>query len=182
VRAGIPIIISSTFDPEKGSTCITVDSNTQLPLIRAIAMRHSQILITIKNLKRLSAHVLLSNILSILAKHKISIDLITTSDISAAFTMDHSANVSANKELITLLEDFSDITLEDSLTLIAIIGAKLISPEIIHKIFDKIDDNFIRVIYYGASSSSVGILVHDHDAHEIAKILHRELIEKEKRY
>ncbi|OEY86915.1 hypothetical protein BIY23_00190 [Wolbachia pipientis] len=175
IRASIPVIITSTFNPEKGSTYIADDDT---PLVRAITMRNSQMLVTIKSLKMLNASGFLSNIFSILAKYKISVDLITTSEVSVALTIDQSSNVFANKELVQVLENFADITIEYGLTLIAVIGVKLIAPGIVHKILSKIGDSFVHVICYGASSSSIGILVHDRNAYEIAKVLHKELIEK----
>lgn len=186
IRSHIPVMVLSTFEPEKGGTCVAVneEQDMSLPLIRAITMRESQILVTIKSLSMLNAYGFLANIFSILAKYKINVDLITISEVSVALTIDK-ANINssdldpfANQELVTALENFADVTIESDLTLIAIVGARLTIPGVVQGVLSRLGNNFIRLVCYGASGSSIGILVRHEDAYQVAKVLHKELLEK----
>ena len=56
-------------------------------------MRRSQILVTIKSLEMLRAHGFLAPILGILAKSKLSVDLITTSEVSVALAVDGTRSI-----------------------------------------------------------------------------------------
>ena len=154
------------------------------PLVRSITMRKNQVLVTIKSLNMLNAYGFLANIFSILAKFKISVDLITTSEVSVALTIDGTSvgssgiNPFTNPELISELQKFSDVTIEDKLTLIAVVGPSLTGPGIAQQVFAKLEKTQVRAICYGASSSSIGILVHAADAVSVATLMHKKLIER----
>jgi len=190
LRAQIPVTILSTFEPDLKGTLVTIHSpsnsviHSRHPLVRSITMRKKQVLVTIKSLNMLNAYGFLANIFTILSKYKISVDLITTSEVSVALTIDgtslgsHSINPFTNPKLIEELEQFSDITLEDHLTLIAVVGPTLTGPGIAQQIFAELSDIQVRAICYGASASSIGILVSEDVAKNVATIMHEKLIEK----
>ncbi len=186
VRSKIPIRILSTCEPEKAGTLVRVEEThaDRGSHITAITMRANQFLVTIKSLKMLNAYGFLANIFSILAHHKISVDLITTSEVSIALTIDstgigsHDINpFIEDKDLLVKLEQFSEIVVEGYLTLIAIIGGGLTIPGVIQKILRIIEPYKVRLVCYGASNSSIGILVSEESADRVSHILHKQLFE-----
>jgi aspartate kinase len=89
VSSPISVRILSTFEPKKSVIQINVSKDkTPIPRITAITMRKNQVLATIKSLNMLNAYGFLANIFSILANHKVSVDLITTSEVSVVLTID----------------------------------------------------------------------------------------------
>ncbi len=185
VRALIPIRILSTFESEKDGTYVDIiEEKVNKPLVRAITMRKSQVLVTLKSLKMLDACGFLANVFAILARYKISVDLITTSEVRIALTIDgtnfgsHGLNPFSNKDLILELAPFAEAIIEEDLTLIAVIGAGLTIPGMVQGILGKLDSQLVRLICYGASSSSIGILVRKNDAVSIAQMLHLKLLEQ----
>ena len=184
VRAKIYVRILSTFESDKKGTLINIkDTNTKNQHVRAITTRKNQVLVTIKSLKMLNAYGFLANIFSILSKHKISVDLITTSEVSVALTIDgtslgsHGLNPFINnKILISELKEFADISIEEDLTLIAVIGSGLTVTGAIQKTLTIIESYMIRLVCYGASNSSIGILVNKNDANNMAQELHQHLL------
>ncbi len=89
----------------------------------------------------------------------------------------HGINPFSNPELIDELQKFSDISIEEQLTLVAVIGPKLTGPGVAQQVFAKLDQTKVRAICYGASPSSIGILVHRDDANKIVSSMHQKLIE-----
>lgn len=186
VRSSIPIRILSTFEPMQPGTLIRVnedEDNKSDSRIRAITMRKGQVLVTIKSLEMLNVYGFLANIFSVLANHKISVDLITTSEVSVALTIDvnsvgsHGCNpFIEDQELLADLGKFGEVVIEEGLTLIAVIGGGLTIPGAIQSILGLMNPNKIRLICYGASNSSVGILVPHKQADEIVSTLHALLI------
>lgn len=184
LRVSIPIHILSTFEPEKPGTLVNVTAKTiAAPSVRAITLRKSQVLVTVKSLKMLDAYGFLANIFRILAEHKISVDLITTSEVSVALTIDgtnlgsHGMNpFRYNADLLQTLEKFAEVTIEEDYTLIAIVGSSLTTPGMIQKIMSCLESKIIRLICFGASQSSIGLLVPKQDANAIAQTLHEELV------
>ncbi|CAK8163146.1 Aspartokinase [Candidatus Xenohaliotis californiensis] len=180
IRSHIPVQILSTFEPDQPGThiCMTAPKMPE-PKIRAITMRGRQILVIVKSLQMLNAYGFLANIFNILAKYKISIDLITTSEVSIALTVDEKECKDVfhpSSKLMQELKPFADIAQEKDLTLLAVIGSGLTVSGVIQKTLSYIQPSIIRLICYGASNSSIGILVKEKDAVYLAKELHKKLI------
>jgi len=185
-RANIPIVISSTFDDECKHTYVSVmDEGDQVgvPQIRALTMRSSQLLVSITNLKTSNNYGFLANIFGIFAKYKIDLDIITTSESNMVIAVDI-ANLGSlglnpfdNPELMGELRVGAKVTVETGLTLIVVIGSGLTVPGVVQSMLSKLDESFVRLICYGASSSSVGVMVRDRDANKVVNILHGGLLE-----
>lgn len=187
MRAQISIRILSTFDLTKPGTRVSaLKANAAFSQIRAVTMRENQILVTVKRLKSVNPCGFLANIFSVLASHKISIDLITTSEVTTALTVDgtnlgsHGINpFIGNTELLRELRQFADILVETNITLVAVIGHGLMMPTMFQNVLGVIQEIPIRMVCYGASSSSICLLVKQDEAIKMAKKLHSILVERE---
>jgi len=108
VRSNIPVYVGSSKAPDAGGTWVTRDPQPR-PTFRAIAVRRDQTLLTLSSLSMLHAQGFLANVFNILAKYKISVDTITTSEVSIALTLDKTGSASSGVELLSpeLLEELS---------------------------------------------------------------------------
>lgn len=178
MRQNIPVFVGSSKEPEKGGTQIKqkVESN---PTYRSIALRREQTLVTVKSPAMLHASGFLAQVFSILAKHELSIDLITTSEISVALTFDNpsgSTQALLTSTVVQELEQLCEVTVEHGLSLVAIIGNGLhCAKGIGQSIFQTINDTNIRMICHGASANNLCFLVDEQDANHVVEKLHREL-------
>jgi len=178
MRQNIPVFVGSSKEPEKGGTRIqkSVESN---PTYRSIALRREQTLVTVKSPAMLHANGFLVKVFAILAKHELSVDLITTSEISVALTFDNPTG--STQSLITHavvqeLEQLCEVTVEHGLSLVAVIGNKLHSTKGVGgTIFDKITNFNIRMICQGASANNLCFLVPESDANTVVEQLHNSL-------
>ncbi|MDJ1407292.1 MAG: aspartate kinase [Candidatus Midichloria sp.] len=181
-RTGVRIL--STFEPERNGTLINIKDNKSLASrISAITMRSEQVLVTITSLKMLNAYGFLVNTFNVLAKYKISIDLIITSEVKVALTIDNISTGSHarnpfiyNQELLNELKQFAEVIVEENLTLLAVIGSRLTAPGIIQKALGVIEPFMLRLVCYGASNSSISVLVDKGNTVEMAKLLHKKLL------
>jgi len=182
VRRGIPVFVGSSKDPSGGGTLVC-DTTENPPLFRAIALRRRQTLVTLHSLSMLHSRGFLADVFAILARHNISVDLITTSEVSIALTLDTTGSTSSDASLLTtsLLTELSSlcrVEVEENLALIAIIGNKLSQACGVGKeVFGVLDPFNIRMICYGASSYNLCFLVPGNDADQVVKTLHRYLFE-----
>src|SRR5262249_26439252 len=126
-RSNIPVAIASTFDHLSPCTYITPDKVSNASLVRGISLRKKQILVTVRSLQMLDCHGFLAKLFSILATYRISVDLITTSEVSVALTVDGTnfgslgINPFENPELMNELLEICEVTIEDDLTLVALV-------------------------------------------------------------
>ncbi|GAB1440493.1 lysine-sensitive aspartokinase 3 [Providencia sp.] len=182
VRAGIPVFVGSSKDPAAGGT-IVCDKTQNPPQFRALALRRKQTLLTLHSLKMLHARGFLAEIFTILLRHNISVDLITTSEVSVALTLDTTGSTGTNGSLLTnaLMTELSAlcrVEVEENLALVAIIGNELSQVNGLGKqIFGALESFNIRMISYGASSHNICLLVPGNDAEEIVRTLHSNLFE-----
>ncbi|MBI6550793.1 lysine-sensitive aspartokinase 3 [Xenorhabdus lircayensis] len=182
VRYGIPVFVGSSKEPQAGGT-VVCDKTENPPLFRALALRRKQTLLTLHSLKMLHARGFLAEVFTLLLRHNISVDLITTSEVSIALTLDTTGSTSTNGSLLTnaLLTELSTlcrVEVEDDMALVAIIGNELSQAKGLGKeIFGALESFNIRMISYGASSHNVCLLVPGKDAEQVIQTLHRSLFE-----
>ncbi len=174
MRQNIPVLVASSFEPEKPGTWVRREVKNS-PLIRALALRKKQTLITLSTPEMLQTHGFLFQLFKIFNDHKISIDAITTSEISVAVTIDSSENLS--ESLIKDLSTVAEVQIEADLSLISLIGNNINhTPGLAKKIFESISDVNVRMICYGASRHNFCFLVAENKGPEVVQKLHRKFI------
>ncbi|TKI04411.1 lysine-sensitive aspartokinase 3 [Martelella alba] len=184
VRSEIPVFVGSSKEPTIGGTLVC-NHTPNPPLFRAIALRRRQTLLTLHSLNMLQARGFLAEVFAILARHYISVDLITTSEVSVALTMDTTGSTSTDGSLLTtsLLTELSSlcrVEVEENLALVALIGNKLSQACGVGKeVFGVLDPFNIRLICYGASNHNLCLLVPGQDAEQVVKTLHANLFDAE---
>lgn len=182
VRSNIPVYVGSSKAPKQGGTWVTRDPQPR-PTFRALALRRNQILVTLSSLSMLHAQGFLANVFSILAKHKISVDVITTSEVSIALTLDKTGSASSgtdilSQELLNELQAHCNVQVESDLALVAIIGNHLHKQAgIANQLFATLSPYNVRLISYGASTNNVCTLVKNSEADDVIKALHLALFE-----
>ena len=182
VRSDIPVFVGSSKDPKAGGTLVCKKTENP-PLFRALALRRRQTLVTLQSHNMLHSRGFLAEVFGILARHNISVDLITTSEVSIALTLDTTGSTSTGDTLLTqsLLIELSElcrVEVEEDLALVAIIGNKLSRACGVGKeVFGVLDPFNIRMICYGASSYNLCFLVPADQAEQVVQKLHQNLFE-----
>ena len=182
VRSDIPVFVGSSKDPKAGGTLVC-NKTQNPPLFRALALRRKQTLLTLHSLNMLHSRGFLAEVFGILARHNISVDLITTSEVSVALTLDTTGSTSTGDTLLTqsLLMELSAlcrVEVEEGLALVALIGNDLSKACGVGKeVFGVLEPFNIRMICYGASSHNLCFLVPGTEAEQVVQKLHHNLFE-----
>lgn len=182
VRSDIPVFVGSSKDPKAGGTMVC-NKTANPPLFRALALRRKQTLLTLHSLNMLHSRGFLAEVFGILARHSISVDLITTSEVSVALTLDTTGSTSTGDTLLTqsLLMELSAlcrVEVEENLALVALIGNNLSKACGVGKeVFGVLEPFNIRMICYGASSYNLCFLVPGAEAELVVQKLHHNLFE-----
>ncbi len=180
LRKDIKVFVGSSKEPEKGGTWIMRDCEEEPPY-RAITRRKEQVMVTVKTPKMMYAQGFLQQVFAIIAKHKLSVDLVTTSEISVSFTLDNPANSVAqrlNKETIAELETLCEVTVEHGYDLVTVVGNHMQTAKgVSSKIFAAVSDYNLRMICFGANPHNMSFLVNETDSNDIVTGLHKTLFE-----
>ncbi|MFQ2131853.1 lysine-sensitive aspartokinase 3 [Aeromonas hydrophila] len=182
VRQDIPVFVGSSKDPAAGGTWIRASTRTN-PLFRAVALRRNQVLVTLHSLNMFHAYGFLAEVFGILARHRISVDLITTSEVSVSLTLDHTGSQSNGEpilgdKVLAELGQLCKVQVETGLALVALIGNRMSEAAGVgSQVFDAIREHNIRMICYGASTHNLCFLVKEDEAGHIVNRLHQELLD-----
>ncbi|WP_323944227.1 lysine-sensitive aspartokinase 3 [Aeromonas hydrophila] len=182
VRQDIPVFVGSSKDPAAGGTWIRASTRTN-PLFRAVALRRNQVLVTLHSLNMFHAYGFLAEVFGILARHRISVDLITTSEVSVSLTLDHTGSQSNGEpilgdKVLAELGQLCKVEVETGLALVALIGNRMSEAAGVgSQVFDAIREHNIRMICYGASAHNLCFLVKEDEAGHIVNRLHQELLD-----
>lgn len=182
IRGGVNVRVASSSDPDNPGTFIVKEADKKPP-IRAISLRRDQTLLTVNSLEMLHQHGFLAHLFKVLAEHKISVDLVSTSEVSVALTLDTAVNA-ANKVELTdrVLEElgrFAEVVVEEGLALIALIGNNMQKTSGLGgPLFTALEKYNVRLICHGASPNNLCFLI-DHDqAEDVVRTLHEKFIKE----
>ncbi|GAA0787643.1 MULTISPECIES: lysine-sensitive aspartokinase 3 [Pseudomonadati] len=182
VRQKIQVFVGSSKDPDAGGTWIRHQVE-DTPVYRAVALRRDQTLLNLHSLQMLHAQGFLAETFATLARHKISVDLITTSEVNVSLTLDKTGSDSSGQGLLSesLLQELSQhcrVRVEDKLALVAIIGNKIASTAgICSRVFQVLEKHNVRMICQGASPHNLCVLVDEAEAAQVVLALHQNLFE-----
>lgn len=179
IRKRIKVYVGSSINPEQPGTWIVKETKSN-PVIRAISPRRNQTLLNVHSLDMLHRSGFLARLFEMLAKYKISVDLVTTSEVSVSLTLDTDIQSSEkNKltpEVLDELRTFSEVSIDRNLSLIALVGNNLhATAGLSGPVFGALQDINIRLICHGASSHNLCFLVNEDQAEEVCRFFIRNL-------
>lgn len=180
LRKNIRVFVGSSKEPEKGGTWIKRDC-THEPPFRAITRRKDQVLVTVKTPKMMYAQGFLERVFKIIAKHDLSVDLVTTSEISVSFTLDTPLNAVSqriNQATLTELSNICEVSVERDLDVVTVVGNNMHSEAgTSSTVFAAIAAFNLRMICFGANVHNLSFVVDSKNSEAIVKVLHRTLFE-----
>lgn len=181
IRKNIRVYVGSSIHPDKPGTWIVKETKSK-PAISAISLRRNQTLLTVHSLDMLHRYGFLSKLFQVLSNHKISVDLVTTSEVSVALTLDSDVHTPGKQklteEVMNDLRSFCEVNIERNLALIAVVGNNLdATAGLSGPVFGSLIDVNIRLICHGASSHNLCFLVAEDEAEGVVNVLHKKFID-----
>ena len=162
MRKKIPIYIRNSLAPHELGTRISSQA-VDTPLVRGIALRESQSILTLVTPRMVSVYGFLHDIFLVFKEHKVSVDLVTTSEISVSLTVDDF--ILEEPDLIKDLSHLGTVNVEKGYSLVALIGNRINqTPCLGRQILDVIAPANIRLLSCGASEHNFCFLLNAQEA------------------
>ena len=120
VRRGIPVYVYNSRRPAGTGTLITSDAPRRP--VSAIAAKGSTTVVKLRSARMLLAHGFLRTVFEVFDRHRTSIDVIATSEVSLSVTLDDPASLEA---LLVDLRALGDVSVERGRGIVAVVGAGL---------------------------------------------------------
>jgi aspartate kinase len=145
----IPICIKNTFMSTAPGT--TIQSETPSNGIRAIAAKDQINILRITSGRMFNAYGFLAKVFEVFSKHKIPVDVVTTSEVSVSVTIE---DTNAITMLMEDLQELGQVDLETDRCIICVVGDVLQHGNIAG-IFQLVKNFDIRMVSLGASSNNI---------------------------
>jgi len=154
-QTNVPVKLLNTMQPEAEGTVITEEAGSIG--VKAVAAKDGIIAIRIKSSRMLLAYGFLRKIFEVFEKYRTSIDVVTTSEVAVSVTIDNDAHLT---EIVTELEQFGSVEVDNNQTIISVVGNEIASTEhVLQQFFTAIADVPVRMVSYGGSHHNITILV-----------------------
>jgi aspartate kinase len=177
IDKSIPVRVCNSRAPHDPGTLIVSESAATPQTVKAIAHKHGITTVQVTSARMLGAYGFLRALFEIFDRHRTAVDVVTTSEVSVSLSIDDAAALPA---LIKDLEQLGTVDVEESRTIISIVGEGLRStPGIASRVFSVISDINVSMISVGASSVNLTFMVDESQAAEAIRRLHRACFEYE---
>lgn len=171
-KSGTPVRVKNSYNISSPGTLIVENHAGKVPPVCAItSVKHVQIF-DIVSTRMLGASGFLAHIFNQFLKWNVSIDVISTSEVSVSCT------VNTKKDLSGLVEDLArvaDVKLRPGKAIVTVICDVAHSSAILASGFSALADEGINVqmISQGASKVNISVLVEESEADRTVQILHK---------
>ena len=171
VESDIPVLVCNTGNPEGPQTRISASPDSLA--LRALAGRDGVTIITVHSSRMLNAWGFLSRMFQAFERHRISVDLIATSEVSVSVSVDVPQPPPA---LIEDLEQLGRVTVDAEKAVVSLVGERLWrDPSLIRDVFDALSDTVghrVEMISLGSSDTNLSLVVPQDTYDSVTTALH----------
>ena len=177
VDHAIPVRVCNTFEPNEIGTMVLADSAEAPNKIKSIAHKKNITILRITSARMLGSYGFMSALFQVFERYRTVIDVISTSEVSVALTLDNTAELD---KIVTELGRLGDVEVEPGYGVVCVVGEGLrASTGLASKIFSTIDDVNIALVSHGASSVNLTFVVKEELVADVIKRLHQTLFKKD---
>ncbi len=174
----IPVRVCNSHKPNEKGTMILAETNIVPNTIKSIAHKTGITILRISSARMLGAFGFMSALFQIFERYRVVIDVISTSEVSVALTLD---NTDSLEQVVKELERLGDVEIEHENAVVCVVGEGLRdSSGLAAQIFSTIEDISISLISHGASSVNITFVVKENKVAEAIKRLHSKFFHKSK--
>jgi aspartate kinase len=172
VDTAIPVRVCNTFEPAETGTMVLAHSSEAPNKIKSIAHKKNITILRISSARMLGAYGFMSAVFQVFDRHRTVIDVISTSEVSVALTLDNPDSV---EKVVEDLQRLGEVEVERGYAVICIVGEGLrASTGMAAKIFSTIDDVTISLVSHGASAVNLTFVVKEDVVADVISKLHKE--------
>lgn len=168
----IPVRVCNTFVPDEVGTMVLAESGETPNKIKSIASKKNITILRITSARMLGAYGFMSAVFQVFDRHRTVIDVISTSEVSVALTLDNSDSID---KVVEELSRLGEVEVESGYAVICVVGEGLrASTGLASSVFSTIKDVNVALISHGASSVNLTFVIKEERAADVIMMLHSE--------
>ena len=177
MAASIPVRVLNTNRPEHPGTVIQAVGPANPSPVTSVAYKESQAVLTVTATRMFGAVGFLADVFGVLARHGVSVDVVTTSEVSVSLT---AHGVAAVERALPDLEPLGRVRVERGRTILAVVGQNLAASRgtgarVLHAVAEA--DVNVEMVSYASGSLNLQMVIRDEDIRPAVSALHRMLFE-----
>lgn len=175
VEQNIPVRVLNTHNVSSAGTLVTEKGDESEGRPKAVAVKRGITVVHMTSNKMLGAHGFLARLFAIFEQLEISVDLITTSEVSVSVTIDEKHDLDT---LIARLRPIADATVIENQSIVAIVGRNLMRDSLTAaRVFESLRGIPVSMFSLGTSGLNLSIVVDNSDADRAVRAVHAALFE-----
>jgi len=170
VEKNIPVLVLNSRDAQNEGTRITALAPHCRSPFKSIAAKKRLTIIDIVANRMLMSHGYLKAVFEVFDRHKCSVDMVSTSEVSVSLTVDSNERL---PEIAADLRKFADVKYEGRKALICMVGENIRGQNgIAAQVFGALTHINLRMISQGASEINMSFMIEEDDVEEAIRSLH----------
>jgi len=171
VQKNIPVYILNSRNAGCEGTRISARVPHCRNLFKAIAAKKRITIVDVAAPRMLLAHGFLKNIFEAFDRHRIAVDVVSTSEVSVSLTVDSNESIPA---LAADLAKLADVKYEGRKAIVCLVGENLRdTPGVATRVFAELADVKTRMISQGASEINLTFVIEEDEVPEVVRRLHQ---------
>lgn len=170
VEKNIPVLVLNSRNAQNEGTRITALAPRCSSPFKSIAAKKRLTIIDIVANRMLMSHGYLKAVFEVFDRHKCSVDMVSTSEVSVSLTVDSNERL---PEIAADLRQFADVKYEGRKALICMVGENIRGQNgIAAQVFGALRHINLRMISQGASEINMSFMIEEDDVEEAIRSLH----------
>lgn len=171
VQKNIPVYVLNSRNPDCEGTRIAARAPHCKNFFKAIAAKKRITIIDVAAPRMLLAHGFLRAIFEAFDRHRVPVDVVSTSEVSVSLTVDSNESIPA---LAADLAKLADVKYEGRKAIVCLVGENLREiPGIAARVFGELQDMKIRMISQGASEINLTFVIEEDEVPQVIQRLHK---------
>src|SRR3954467_12618990 len=171
IQKNIPVYILNSRNATCEGTRITARAPRCRNMFKAIAAKKRITIVDVAAPRMLLAHEFLRAIFEAFDRHRVAVDVVSTSEVSVSLTVDSNQAIPA---LAADLAKLADVKYEGRKAIVCLVGENLReTPGIAALVFRELADTKIRMISQGASEINLTFVIEEDEVPEVIQRLHK---------
>jgi aspartate kinase len=168
VRLGIPVYILNSRRPEGTGTKITFEAPRRA--VSAIAGKNKVSLVKIGSPRMLLTEGFLRSLFEVFERHRTSVDVVATSEVSVSLTVDDPSSLQA---IVSDLRSLGDVSVERNRGIVAVVGSAIADGgEAMARALGALGDVRVHMLSLSATSINLTMVVDDDQVKPAMQRLH----------
>jgi len=156
MKKNIPVRVKNSYNPSHEGTVIQ-RRESQGRLVTAITFKRDITLLDIVSTRMLGAYGFLSRVFSSFEKHRLSVDVLASSEVSVSLTLDKKQKIASESEILKDLSRFADVSVKQKRAILTLIADVDRSSDVLATVFCVFANLGIKVEMLSQGASKVNI-------------------------